>query len=79
MMSIKTKKPRNNKALYRCIDVIGMGFSPDDLTANHRRIIDRAEILMGGKRLLAFFPAVPAEKKSSERIWMKSSPTSANG
>ena len=40
-----------------------MGLSPDDLTANHRRIIDRAEILMGGKRLLAFFPAVPAEKK----------------
>jgi len=45
------------------IDVVGMGLSPDDLTSKHRRIIDRAEILVGGKRLLAFFSAVPAEKK----------------
>jgi precorrin-6Y C5,15-methyltransferase (decarboxylating) len=47
----------------RTIDVIGMGLGPDDLTAYHRRIIERAEVLIGGKRLLAFFSALPAEKK----------------
>ncbi len=45
------------------IDVVGMGLGPDDLTANHRCIIERAEILIGGKRLLAFFSDGPAEKK----------------
>jgi precorrin-6B C5,15-methyltransferase / cobalt-precorrin-6B C5,C15-methyltransferase len=47
----------------RTIDVIGMGLGPDDLTANHRRIIEGAEVLIGGKRLLAFFSALEAEKK----------------
>jgi precorrin-6Y C5,15-methyltransferase (decarboxylating) len=47
----------------RTIDVLGMGLGPEDLTPRHRRIIERAEILIGGRRLLAFFPAVPAEKK----------------
>jgi precorrin-6Y C5,15-methyltransferase (decarboxylating) len=40
-----------------------MGLSPDDLTAGHRRIIERADTLIGGRRLLGFFPDSPAEKK----------------
>jgi len=40
-----------------------MGLSPDDLTAGHRRIIERADILIGGRRLLGFFPDSPADKK----------------
>jgi precorrin-6Y C5,15-methyltransferase (decarboxylating) len=63
MMRAITKKPRNNKASYRCIDVIGMGLGPDDLTSKHRSIIERADILIGGKRLLDFFSTLPAEKK----------------
>ncbi len=47
----------------RCIDVVGMGLNPDDLTPTHRRIIERAEVLIGGKRLIAFFADLPAEKK----------------
>jgi len=47
----------------KTIDVVGMGLSPDDLTAGHRRIVERAEILIGGRRLLGYFPDSPAEKK----------------
>jgi precorrin-6B C5,15-methyltransferase / cobalt-precorrin-6B C5,C15-methyltransferase len=35
--------------------VIGMGLSPDDLTAKHLDILRRADILIGGKRHLACF------------------------
>lgn len=47
----------------KTIDVVGMGLNPDDLTLSHRRIIERADILIGGRRLLGFFPDSPAEKK----------------
>jgi precorrin-6Y C5,15-methyltransferase (decarboxylating) len=47
----------------RTIDVIGMGLGPDDLTAKHREIIDQADVLVGGRRLLGFFPDGSAEKK----------------
>ncbi|MGE5256080.1 MAG: precorrin-6y C5,15-methyltransferase (decarboxylating) subunit CbiE, partial [Hyphomicrobiales bacterium] len=45
------------------IQIIGMGSGPDDLTSKHRKIIDRADVLVGGRRLLGFFPDSPAEKK----------------
>jgi precorrin-6Y C5,15-methyltransferase (decarboxylating) len=64
MLSAKTKKSRNEKPSYRRIDVVGMGLGPDDLTAKHRAIIARADILIGGKRLLSLFSDVPAEKKA---------------
>jgi len=57
------KTPAKN-ARYRGIDVIGVGLGPDDLTPRHRAIIECAEILIGGKRLLSFFSDVPAEKKA---------------
>lgn len=43
--------------------VIGMGLGPQDLTARHLELIAAAEILIGGKRLLAHFSGSPAEKK----------------
>lgn len=45
------------------ISVIGMGMSRADLTARHLAIIDRADILVGGRRHLEYFPEVRARKK----------------
>lgn len=63
MAKEKPKKDRSIKASYRCIEVIGVGLSPDDLSAKHRDMIRRADVLVGGGRLLGFFPDAPAEKK----------------
>lgn len=49
------------------IEVIGLGLGPDDLTPIHRAVIDRAEILVGGRRLLEMFPDAAAEKKAIGR------------
>jgi precorrin-6Y C5,15-methyltransferase (decarboxylating) len=49
------------------IQIIGMGSGPDDLTSKHREIIDRADVLVGGRRLLGFFPDSTAEKKTIGR------------
>ncbi len=45
------------------INIIGMGMGPEDLTARHRRIIAKADILVGGRRLLAHFKDLPTQKK----------------
>ena len=45
-----------------CVDVIGMGMSPQDLTAVHLQMISAAQILIGGKRHLASFPDVSARR-----------------
>ena len=37
------------------VTVVGIGLSPDDLTEAHRRAIEAAEVLVGGKRQLAMF------------------------
>ena len=63
-MKAMTPKAPNNRPRQRCIDVVGMGLGFDDLTPNHRRMIERADILIGGKRLLASFSDMPAEKKA---------------
>ena len=48
----------------KAIDVVGLGLGPAGLDPEaHRRIIEAADILIGGRRLLDFFSAVPAEKK----------------
>ncbi len=44
------------------VTVVGMGLSPADLTLRHREIIESADILVGGRRHLAEFEALPAEK-----------------
>lgn len=45
------------------VSVIGLGLSPEDLTTAHLQMIDRADVLVGGKRHLAYFPRCPAVKK----------------
>ena len=45
------------------VNIIGMGMGPEDLTARHRRIIAKADILVGGRRLLEHFKDLPAQKK----------------
>ncbi len=62
-MRAHLQKARDKSRPSRPIEVVGMGLSPDDLTAGHRRIIERADTLIGGRRLLGFFPDSPAEKK----------------
>jgi len=44
------------------VQVVGLGMSPDDLTPKALDIIREAQVLVGGKRLLAYFPDHPAEK-----------------
>jgi precorrin-6Y C5,15-methyltransferase (decarboxylating) len=44
------------------VQVVGLGMSPDDLTPRALNIIQGAQVLVGGKRLLAYFPDHPAEK-----------------
>ena len=46
------------------VTVIGLGLSPKDLTAEHLSLIEGADVLVGGKRHLAYFPDVRAEKKA---------------
>ena len=45
------------------ISVIGMGLSPDDLTARYLELIKQADILIGGKRHLDHFKDLTARKK----------------
>ncbi len=45
------------------VAIIGMGMTCDDLTAKHLEIIDTADILVGGKRLLNLFKESRARKK----------------
>ena len=45
------------------VHVIGMGLGPSDLTAFHLALIDRASVLVGGKRHLSYFGDVMAVKK----------------
>ena len=43
--------------------VIGMGLTPDDLTAKHLEIVKDADVLVGGKRHLEYFRDHTADKK----------------
>jgi precorrin-6Y C5,15-methyltransferase (decarboxylating) len=47
----------------KAVSIIGMGMGPEDLTARHKRIIERADILVGGRRHLERFNDIPAQKK----------------
>ena len=50
--------------LMKPVTIIGMGMGPADLTAKHLRIIEQAEVLIGGKRLLDHFKGNSAQKIS---------------
>jgi len=45
------------------VAIIGMGLSPEDLTDRHRQIIESADILVGGQRLLDYFKETSARKE----------------
>ena len=51
----------------RTVKIIGMGISPADLTAEHLEIIEKADILVGGKRLLEHFADSAAQKKAIDK------------
>jgi precorrin-6Y C5,15-methyltransferase (decarboxylating) len=44
------------------VHVVGLGLSPADLSPAARALIDAAQVLVGGRRLLGYFPDHPAEK-----------------
>lgn len=44
------------------VQVVGLGMSPADLTPRLLDIIQAAQVLVGGRRLLDYFPHHPAEK-----------------
>ncbi len=46
----------------RPVTIIGMGMSPQDLTARHHDLIAAADVLVGGRRHLAHFADLSAEK-----------------
>lgn len=45
------------------VQVIGIGLGPEDLTARHLKIIEQAQLLIGGRRHLAYFKDHPGKKK----------------
>lgn len=49
------------------VTVIGMGMSPEDLTEVQKDAIGKAEVLIGGRRHLAYFDGVAAERKVIDR------------
>ncbi|MGD9135426.1 MAG: precorrin-6y C5,15-methyltransferase (decarboxylating) subunit CbiE [Desulfobacterales bacterium] len=51
----------------KAVTIIGLGMGPKDLTAEHLGIIERADILVGGQRLLDNFDRYPVEKKSIDK------------
>lgn len=48
--------------MIKPVSIIGMGMSPRDLTAAHLEMIQKADVLVGGKRILDFFRDSPAQK-----------------
>ena len=51
----------------KTVTIIGMGMGPKDLTAEHYAIIDNADILIGGQRLLDNFDRCIAQKKTIDK------------
>ena len=46
------------------VSIIGVGMTIEDLTARHLELIDQADVLVGGKRLLNLFADSKALKKN---------------
>jgi len=51
----------------KTVTIIGMGMGPKDLTAEHLEIIEKADILIGGQRLLDNFDQCIAQKKTIDK------------
>ena len=48
--------------MKKTISVVGIGLSPEDLSRRAIKVIAAAEVLVGGKRLLGYFPGHTAKK-----------------
>jgi len=46
----------------KSVSIVGVGLSPEDLTLQHSELIKTADILVGGKRQLGFFPQIDCVK-----------------
>ncbi len=46
------------------VNIIGIGMGPQDLTDRHLTLIEQADVLVGGKRILDFFKNSKAQKKT---------------
>jgi len=51
----------------RPVTIVGLGLGPENLTEAQRRVIAAAEVLVGGRRHLGYFPDHGAEKKEITR------------
>ena len=51
------------RTFMKPVAIIGMGLSPQDLTARHLRIIESADVLVGGQRLLDCFKEISVRKQ----------------
>ena len=51
----------------KTVTIIGMGLTPQDLTAEHLKVIEEADILIGGHRLLDYFEHCSAQKKTIDK------------
>jgi precorrin-6Y C5,15-methyltransferase (decarboxylating) len=51
----------------KIVTIIGMGMGPKDLTAEHLEIINNADILIGGQRLLDYFDRSTAQKRTIDK------------
>jgi precorrin-6Y C5,15-methyltransferase (decarboxylating) len=49
------------------VTIIGMGLSPEDLTTRHLQLIESADILVGGQRLLDYFKTTAAQKQPIDK------------
>ena len=49
------------------VTIIGMGVSPDDLTLRQRSIIEAADILVGGQRLIDHFGYLACQRRAVDR------------
>jgi precorrin-6Y C5,15-methyltransferase (decarboxylating) len=56
------KQPKENP-----VTVIGLGISPQELTKVQKGAIQKADIIIGGRRQLSYFGDLPAEKKVIDR------------
>ena len=59
---ISQLRPNEDNAMIP-VHVIGMGLGPEDLTARHLKIIEQAQLLVGGRRHFAYFKDHPGKKK----------------
>jgi precorrin-6Y C5,15-methyltransferase (decarboxylating) len=53
--------------IMKPVAIIGMGLSPKDLTVRHLRIIESADVLVGGQRLLDCFKESSARKQAIDK------------